>query len=151
MKARLMEDKKGKWLVFADGSMVAATKCEIQNMLFNFKTLLQGFVPSENNQIYSWNNEYPDIQSVPGETLAYITDASELVIVNSAPFIPLFDDVHYSIDEMETAIDYAKRHRKSVEQIKVFCRAGRIRGATKLGRDWVIPQDAPYPLDNRTF
>ena len=151
MKARLIVDENGNWLLFADGSMLPATKCEIQNMLFNFKTLLQRFIPSEKNQIYCWNNEYPDVQSVPGETLAYITDAAELVIVNSAPFIPLFDDVHYSIEDMETASDYAKRHRKSVEQIKVLCRAGRIHGATKIGRDWVIPKDTPYPFDHRSY
>ena len=99
----------------------------------------------------SWNNEYPDIQSVPGETFAYITDAFELVIINPVPFIPLFDDVHFSVEDMETASDYANRHHKSVEQIKVFCRAGRIRGATKIGRDWVIPKDTPYPFDHRTY
>lgn len=151
MKARLIADEKGNWLLFADGSMISAKKYEIQNMLFNFKTLLQGCISFENSQVYSWNNEYPDVQSVPGETLAYITDAAELVIVNSAPFIPLFDAVHYSIEDMETASEYAKRHRKSVEQIKVFCRAGRIRGATKVGRDWVIPKDTPYPFDQRTY
>ena len=151
MKVRLMADAKGKWLLLADGVMLPATKCEIQTMLFNFRTLFQDFVSSEKNQIYNWNDEYPDIQSVPGETLAYITDAFELVIVSPAPFIPLFDDVHYSIEDMETASEYANRHRKSVEQIKIFCRAGRIRGATKVGRDWVIPKDAPYPFDHRIY
>lgn len=148
MKARLIVDEKGKWLLLADGSILPATKCEIQNMLFNFKSFDEfGLGKSKN----SWKEEYPDIHSVPGETLAYITDALELVIISSVPFIPLFDDVHYTIDDMETAFDYANRHHKSVEQIKVFCRAGRIRGATKIGRDWVIPKDTPYPFDHRTY
>ena len=151
MKARLIADEKGNWLLFADGIMLPAAKREIQNILFNFRTLSQDLVASAKKQMYSWNNEYPDVQSVPGETLAYVTDAAELVVVNSAPFIPLFEDVHYSIDDMETALDYAIRHHKSVEQVKVFCRAGRIRGAIKIGRDWVIPKDAPYPLDHRTY
>jgi hypothetical protein len=46
--------------------------------------------------------------------------------------------------------DYAKKHGKSVEQIKVFCQKGRIVGAKKINnRAWVIPADAPYPTDNR--
>lgn len=151
MKTRLMADDKGNWILLADGTMLPATKYELQNMLFNFKTLLQRVVPSEKNSVYHWNNEYPDIHSVPGETLAYITDALDLVIINSAPFVPLFNDVYYSIEDMETSLDYAKRHHKSVERVKILCREGRIRGAAKIGRDWIIPKDTPYPFDHRVY
>jgi excisionase family DNA binding protein len=35
-------------------------------------------------------------------------------------------------------------------QIQTLCSQGKIIGATKLGRAWLIPKDAPKPLDGRT-
>ena len=51
--------------------------------------------------------------------------------------------------ELITAKEYAKKNGRSVEQIKVYCRNGRIPGAYKHERDWVIPSSAPYPEDRR--
>ena len=53
------------------------------------------------------------------------------------------------IPELITAKEYARRNGRSVEQIKVYCRNGRIPGAYKHERDWVIPSSAPYPEDRR--
>lgn len=47
-----------------------------------------------------------------------------------------------------TTKQYGEKVGKSVEWIKVLCRSGRL-GAQKIGRDWVIPADAPYPADMR--
>lgn len=150
MQARLLKNDTGYWLLFIDGTMIPAEKQELTNVLFNFKTLLKdSFRLSENKNVIIWKSEFPDIFSVPGDTFAYITDAFDLVILDFAPFVPLFADVNYFIEEVLTAAEYAKKHNKSVEQIKVFCRAGRIPRAKKLGRDWVIPPDAPYPFDRR--
>ena len=35
-------------------------------------------------------------------------------------------------------------------QVQLLCSYGKINGATKLGRAWLIPKDAPKPLDGRT-
>jgi len=35
-------------------------------------------------------------------------------------------------------------------QIQSLCSQGKIEGATRLGREWLIPKDAPRPLDGRT-
>lgn len=48
-----------------------------------------------------------------------------------------------------TTAEYGRINHKSVEQIKVFCRNGRIKNAKKIGRDWMIPVDSPYPEDRR--
>ena len=45
---------------------------------------------------------------------------------------------------------YGKRHGKSSEQIKQYLhQKNRLPGATKIGRDWVIPQDMKFPKDLR--
>ena len=35
-------------------------------------------------------------------------------------------------------------------QVQSLCSQGKIEGAIKLGRAWLIPKDAPKPLDGRT-
>jgi hypothetical protein len=34
--------------------------------------------------------------------------------------------------------------------VQVLCGDGKINGATRLGRDWMIPKGTPKPLDGRT-
>ena len=48
-----------------------------------------------------------------------------------------------------SARDYGKRNGKSREQINQYCQKGRIPGAFRIGRDWVIPQDSRFPEDHR--
>ena len=35
-------------------------------------------------------------------------------------------------------------------QVQTLCSQGKIKGATKLGRAWLIPKDAQKPIDGRT-
>ena len=35
-------------------------------------------------------------------------------------------------------------------QVQSLCLQGKIKDATKLGSEWLIPIDAPRPLDGRT-
>ena len=35
-------------------------------------------------------------------------------------------------------------------QVQSLCLHGKIENATRLGREWLIPKDAPRPLDGRT-
>ena len=35
-------------------------------------------------------------------------------------------------------------------QVQSLCLQGKIKDATKLGREWLIPKDAPKPIDGRT-
>lgn len=47
---------------------------------------------------------------------------------------------------LTTTKDYALKHERSQEQIKQYLhKKGRIAGALKVGRDWVIPQDTKFP------
>jgi len=35
-------------------------------------------------------------------------------------------------------------------QVQSLCKRGKIEGAVKWGRSWMIPKDAPRPVDGRT-
>ena len=34
--------------------------------------------------------------------------------------------------------------------VQSLCSQGKIKEATRLGREWLIPKDAPRPIDGRT-
>jgi len=41
--------------------------------------------------------------------------------------------------------DYAEKLGLSAVSVRQKCQRGNVPGAVKLGRDWLIPPDAPYP------
>ena len=41
--------------------------------------------------------------------------------------------------------EYAARVHRAVSSVRQKCQRGTLPGAVKLGRDWFIPPDAPYP------
>lgn len=47
-----------------------------------------------------------------------------------------------------TVKEYAERHGVAITTVRQKCVRGTIVGATKVGRDWLIPEDAPY-IDHR--
>lgn len=150
LKARLIKDENNTIvLLLASGVLIKSPSVsELGLILFNFKSL-EDFGLEKSSE--TWKNEYPAITAVPGQNLAYVTDSLQLVVEDITPFLAVFEQVKATvpIESVLTANEYAEKHNKSVEQIKVFCRNGRIWGATKIGRDWVIPEDAPYPADSR--
>lgn len=150
MKARLIKNDKDQLiLLLANGVYIESpTVSDLGILLFNFKSIEDFGLGKEGK---SWREEYPSITSVPGNNLAYVTDSSQLVVEDITPFLSVFESVKTTvpIESVLTASEYAEKHNKSVEQVKVFCRGGRIWGAKKIGRDWVIPEDAPYPADTR--
>ncbi len=44
----------------------------------------------------------------------------------------------------------AKKWKVSVRRVQTLCSAGRIPGAVRFGRDWMIPKNAKKPTDGRT-
>ena len=45
--------------------------------------------------------------------------------------------------------EYADRYNKVDSQISIHCKNGRIKGSILVGSKWLIPEDAPYPMDKR--
>lgn len=47
-------------------------------------------------------------------------------------------------DNLITIAEYAARIGKAVRTVQQKCQLGHMPGAVKIGRDWLIPADAPY-------
>ena len=45
--------------------------------------------------------------------------------------------------------DVAEKWNLSPRRVRTMCQEGKIEGASKLGREWAIPDDAERPTDAR--
>lgn len=149
MKARLINDENGLQILHSNGIIKPADTADLYNLLVNFKSISVVAKNENGVGLSNWNESCCDMALYPGETLAYVTDELHLAIVEFEPFKRLFYTGNSILDDLVTVSEYACLHKKSNEQVKVFCRDGRIPGAKKVGRDWLIPKDAPYPVDRR--
>lgn len=116
------------------------------------RTFLSKFNEIDNNPFFrdgkdgKWNDDDPMLRKA--KTYAYITDSGELIICDFAPFETVIQSATQT--KYLSTKEYADKIGKSVEQVKTHCQNGRIPGATKVGQKiWVIPENAPYPLDGR--
>ena len=48
-----------------------------------------------------------------------------------------------------TINEVAEKWGITPRRVRVLCKAGRIKGASQLGREWAIPADAERPVDKR--
>jgi len=48
-----------------------------------------------------------------------------------------------------TVKDYALKYGVAERTVRQKLQGNKIPGAQKIGRDWLIPADAPYPEDSR--
>ena len=134
-------------VLYSDGSITYDPDIAIlQNILTNFKNIDKETGKSDNK----WNIEYPEIGMVPGHTYCYITDTNQLVINDFTVFLDILKGPDVEINNLINVREFAAKHGKSIEQTKNNCKKGRFPGAKKIGRDWVIPADTPWPLDRRT-
>lgn len=51
--------------------------------------------------------------------------------------------------EYLTTVEMSERWNITSRRIGVLCAEGRIKGAIKKGKTWLIPSDAEKPLDGR--
>jgi hypothetical protein len=52
--------------------------------------------------------------------------------------------------EYLTTSEAAEKWNISRRRVNVLCYEGRIKGAIKKGRFWLIPDNVPKPIDGRT-
>lgn len=142
MKARLIRKGSKYSLLCQDGSIARADNLLLYQLLTNFSRTDDYFSGKEGR----WDDKYGDMSLVPGMTYALLTDDKNLVISDFAPFETLLNAKLFS-DSYVSASEFAKRNGKSAEIVKVYCRQGRIVGAKKVGRSWMIPAHAGYPVD----
>lgn len=150
MKGRLIKDKDNNVLFLCtNGTYVRANYRLMESLLYDFRSIEEFYWKHEG----FWSKgEHMDITLVEGETLAYISDSDQLVIINSEPFRILTKGYQkeLGIDKYISVTAFANKYKKSREIVKVLCREGRIPGATKdSSGTWQIPADAPYPIPLR--
>jgi hypothetical protein len=139
-----MDSTDGYLILLPDHTIAKADFRKLKAFLSDFRNIDDNPAMKDGDQ-GTWKEDDPAFNAA--RIYAYITDYDELVLLDFVPFGILFEN---SKSDYISIRDYARKHGKSVEQIKVFCQKGRIVGAKKINnRAWVIPADAPYPTDNR--
>lgn len=142
MKARLVKVDNDVKILCTDGTISQASP-SLMTYFFTRFDEIGIFTGNDGN----WSKDYLDMSEYPGETLAYVTDDEKLVVLSSwaaeQAIVPAASDT----SKLLTIIEYAKKHNRSKEIIKTFVRNGRISGAVMMGRQWFIPEDAPYPVE----
>ncbi len=143
MLSRIVKNNNNFQILYIDGTYSVCSKREFNLFLKDFKN-----ISNYSGGSHHWDIDCDNMEDFPGETIAQVNDDKSLTVFEMKPFDFLFvyED---KVDKDISATEYAIKHNKSVEQIKVLCRKNKIKGARKFGRDWLIPENAPYPEDGR--
>lgn len=135
MKLRLVLKQGKRLLCCPNGSILNADDSILKRLLTDFKK--PGSFKGTDG---IWNALICDMKDYEGQTLAFVDDKSDLVIISPDAFKGFRTPTVYI-----TASEYADLHGKSHPQIKKLCEAGRIDGIQQTRGGWIIPRDAPYP------
>jgi len=52
--------------------------------------------------------------------------------------------------ELMTTNEAATQWGITTRRVQVLCESGKVTGAVRMGRTWIIPKGAPRPIDGRT-
>lgn len=140
MKARLVEFEGTLKLLLCTGKIKTISQAEAYEFLSNFDD------PNYYAGTGTWDYEDLSMEEFRGETVAYVTDAGELCMLESRC---VRDFLQPPATEWLSVNDYAELHSRSVTLVRRLCRTGRIPGTLNIGTTWIIPKDAPYPADER--
>ena len=132
-------------MLLPDHTVAKATEERLKSFLLDFKEMYHMDLFKDGDQ-GQWDKDDPLIMKSTTFIFAYITDSDELIVYDSMPFQNAFQNKTSTLID---AREYAAKHGKSIEQIKVYCRSGRLKGARLIGKSWAIPEDTPYPEDGR--
>ena len=53
-------------------------------------------------------------------------------------------------NELMTTAEAAELWNISTRRVQILCDKGKVKGAFKMGRTWIIPKGTPKPIDGRT-
>ena len=154
MKARIIKNKEQKIQILCQNGTIK--NCADQ-VLAKFLTQFTSdtYLYKLSGEDGNWLECAFDMTEYPGETLAYVSDNLQLIVMSpelfhpmvSSNFVPLEnymgdkDAVNYL-----TIPEYAQYHNRSEAMVRLLCREGKIPGVIKKKLVWLIPEDAPYPI-----
>ena len=52
--------------------------------------------------------------------------------------------------ELMTTTEAAELWGISMRRVQILCENGKVNGAVRMGRTWIIPKGTPKPIDGRT-
>ena len=52
--------------------------------------------------------------------------------------------------ELMTTMDAANLWDITTRRVQILCDSGKVKGAIRMGRTWIIPRGTPKPIDGRT-
>ena len=148
MIARIVRSKDDKlYLLNKDGTISTVTISLLKKIFRSFNQIED--ISGDNGK---WDSISLDMSLFPGETMVFVTEGHQLVITD--PWIMNYylsnENTSVPADNLLTLPEYAKLHDRSVPMIKALCQQGRIAGARKMGRTWVVPASAPYPIEEQS-
>ena len=53
-------------------------------------------------------------------------------------------------NELMTTMEAAELWGISMRRVQILCDNGKVKGAVRMGRTWIIPKGTPRPIDGRT-
>ena len=140
MKARLLSFENTIQLLLCTGKIKTLSFNEAYNFLSNYNA-------EEYYQCDSkWDYENLTMESYRGETIAIVCDEGNLHVSNQELFKQILENRDA---ELLTVPEFAELHGKKLAIVRRLCQTGRITGAVRKGKTWLIPASSPYPSDER--
>lgn len=141
MKARVVKNDGKTLILYADGTYCVASGSILSQFLMDFEN-----AASSTGDGGKWTSTALDMGEFPGVTMAFVADNGQLVVKDPG----LFKVAFRVVPEYLTMVEYGQKHNRSKSVIKAFIQDGRIPGVIRIGNQYGIPADAPYPVDVRS-
>lgn len=141
MKARLLYNTNNViQLLLCNGKIVNLLNTEAADFILHFddEKYYQG--PGK------WDYEDLTMEDYTGETIAVVDDNGVLHVENAEYLRAVLSE---NAIKYLTAKDYGEKHGKKSAIIRRLCLADRLPGAILKGKVWLIPENCPYPKDER--
>lgn len=140
MKARFVHQDGVVYLETCTGTRTAVSNSEIRAFLETYDDESHYLIGKKQTAVTTLLDAYE------GELLAYVDDDFDLTFV-SADF---FRRMYATESKLLSAVEYGKLHGKQSGIIRRMCRDGRMPGAIIKNGTWLIPADAPYPVESKS-
>lgn len=140
MKARLIQNEDVLQLLLCNGKIKTLTYKDAAEFVATFDN------PKHYAGKGKWDYEGLTMESYCGATIAFVNDDGVLCVESGELFRKILDNrtINYL-----TVTEYAEKHDKQVAIVRRCCQNGRIPGVFLKGKTWLIPENAPYPEDER--
>ena len=140
MKARLLQSDGVMEVLFCTGRILTVDAKGALAFLSTYDD------PSHYAGHGKWNENIVTMEAYEGDTIAIVDDAGVLRIENAELFRSVLVNGR---PKYITSKEYASIYQKDETRVRLLCREGRLAGAEQKGTIWIIPENAPYPSDER--